>query len=99
MPTVTQAQLTANGFTLVDPVATRFQRWTGEVNGQSVEVLWDSSTNKAHKVPDIDNAELLRVLVTLGAIASALTTASTLGANAKAEIQSALGVALKDIAL
>ena len=99
MPTVNQAQLTANGFTLVDPVATRFQRWTGAVNGQSVEVLWDSSTNKAYKVADIDNAELLRVLVTLGAIASALTTASTLGANAKSEIQSALGVALKDIAL
>lgn len=32
-------------------------------------------------------------------ITSALATASTLGANAKAEIQAALGVALKDIAL
>lgn len=99
MASVTQAQLTANGFTLVDPVATRFQRWTGAVGGQSVEVVWDSFTNKAHKVPEIDNAELLRVLVTLGSIVSALATASTLGPTAKAEIQSALGVALKDVAL
>lgn len=99
MATVTLATLQSNGFSLVDPIATRFQRWSGAENGNAVELVWDSSTQKAYRVPEIDNAELLRTLITLGAIASALTTASTLGANAKAEIQSALAVVLKDIAL
>lgn len=99
MATVTQSNLLAKGFVLVQNGQDRFQRWSGNVNGNTVEVIWDSVGQKAYQIPDVDAAELCRIVVTLSAIFSSLLAASSLSSTLKTEAQTAISSAIHDIAI
>ena len=55
MPTITEPQLIAAGFTRVAGTGQRLQHWTGAVAGECVEVAWDSVSGRKWRMTGRDS--------------------------------------------
>jgi len=96
----TLAELQAGGWERIGSATRRFQHWTGAVQGECVEILWDSETGRYRRVGDSgDRMDIARLAATLCMVLDEFLQAAPvtlISATRKAALRLALLEALEE---
>jgi hypothetical protein len=96
MPTtITQAQLTANGFIRRSPSTDRVQIWARFQNNAVQDVIWDSSSERWFEATHTNAQDLAKSIGTLVLVVEFLIDSTNLGAGVKNALKAALASTVK----
>lgn len=106
MPTVTLSDLQNRNFTVIMGQGERIQLWTGvaqNASHDSVMLWWDSSSQRAYRVPDgVENLNAMRSSVSIAVVLNDVITALpivVMDAQTKAALRQVLLSAITDISI